>query len=257
MAKIITITIRKGGSAKTTTAVNLASALAKHGKKVLLVDLDSQANASMGLGIVEPDNNIARALDGEITAKDAIIQVGDFWLLPSTPDLTSNEVSMSKTLAPQDYYATKLLLDPIKGDFDYIIIDTPPSGGILTYNALLASDGVIMPMQAQVYAVQGLHQALEIINGAKKANPNLELLGVLPTMVNERTNIGSLLLEKLRTNEDGLTCLDPIPYTIKLTESNAVCKSLIDYEPTNKASLAYNELAKKIIRHYNQDKINN
>ena len=252
MAKIITITIRKGGSAKTTTAVNLASALAKQGKRVLLVDLDSQANASMGLGIVEPDKNIARALDGEMTAKDAIIQVGDFWLLPSTPDLTSNEVSMSKSLAPQDYYATRFLLEPIKTDYDFIIIDTPPSGGILTYNALLASDGVIMPTQAQVYAVQGLQQALEIIYGAKKANPSLELLGILPTMVNERTNIGSLLLEKLRTNGDGIPCLDPIPYTIKLTESNAVCKTLIDYEPKNKASLAYFELANNIINHYKE-----
>ena len=97
MAKIITITIRKGGSAKTTTAVNLASALAKLSKKVLLVDLDSQANASMGLGVFEPENNIARVLDGDITAKEAVVQVADFWLLPSTTDLTSNEVSMSKT----------------------------------------------------------------------------------------------------------------------------------------------------------------
>lgn len=252
MAKIITITIRKGGSAKTTTAVNLASALAKQGKRVLLVDLDSQANASMGLGVIEPENNIARVLDGEITAKDAIIQVVDFWLLPSTPDLTSNEVSMSKSLAPQDYYATRFLLEPIKNDYDFIIIDTPPSGGILTYNALLASDGVIMPTQAQVYAVQGLQQALEIIYGAKKAKPDLELLGILPTMVNERTNIGSLLLDRLRTNGDGIPCLAPIPYTIKLTESNAVCKTLIDYEPKNKASLAYIELANYIIKHYQE-----
>ena len=252
MAKIITITIRKGGSAKTTTAVNLASALAKLSKKVLLVDLDSQANASMGLGVFEPENNIARVLDGDITAKEAVVQVADFWLLPSTTDLTSNEVSMSKTLAPQDYYATKFALESLKDDYDFIIIDTPPSGGILTYNALLASDGVIMPTQAQVYAVQGLRQALEIINGAKKAKPDLELLGILPTMVNERTNIGSLLLERLRANEDKIPCLDPIPYTIKLTESNAVCKTLIDYEPKNRASLAYIALANNIINHYKE-----
>ena len=122
----------------------------------------------------------------------------------------------------------------------------------MTYNALLASDGVIMPTQAQVYAVQGLRQALEIINGAKKAKPDLELLGILPTMVNERTNIGSLLLERLRANEDKIPCLDPIPYTIKLTESNAVCKTLIDYEPKNRASLAYIALANNIINHYKE-----
>lgn len=245
MGKIITTMIRKGGSGKTTTAVNLASGLAKHGKKVLLVDLDSQANASLALRVADSEQNIARVLGGKMGIADAIQPVKDIYLLASTPELADYEPALT---AQFNLHAIKNYLDTVKDDFDYIVIDTPPSEGILTRNGLVASDFVLIPAQAQTLAIKGILQALELIESVKQTNPNLALLGILPTMLQANTNVGELFMEQLKDDYADKLLPYPIPLTIKATESQLVGKPLLDYEPNHTASKAYKDLAEHIIK---------
>ena len=245
MGKIITIMIRKGGSGKTSTAVNLASALAKQGKKVLLVDLDSQANAGLGLGVVDETNNIASVLGGSISINDATHQVGDIYLIPSSSELANYENALT---AQADLYAIKSLLDPIKNSYDYIIIDTPPSDGIITRNALVASDYALIPAQAQTFAIKGLQQALDLLAKVKERyNPDLELAGIVPTMLQANTNVGVLFMSQLKGDYQDKILPYAIPLTVKITESQLVGQPILNTEPTHPASTAYIDLAKYII----------
>lgn len=244
MGKIITITIRKGGSGKTSTAVNLASGLAKQGKKVLLVDLDSQANAGIALGVADDVNNIATVLGGK-DINEAIRQVGDLYLVPSSNDLSGYE---SQLTANSDLYAIKDRLDPIKNDYDYIILDTPPSDGIMTRNALVASDYALIPAQAQTFAIKGLQQALELTQTIiDKYNPNLKLAGILPTMWQGNTNVGNLFIEQLKDEYKDKLLPFSIPLTIKVTESQLVGQPILDYDPSHPTSKIYLDLANYII----------
>lgn len=253
MAKVITITIRKGGSGKTTTAVNLASGLAKSKKKVLLVDLDSQANATIAVGVQpesETANNISGVLDGKVKAADAIQPVYDFFLLAGTPELSNNEQLLTANLTPTSFLKMKTVLEPVLNDYDYIIIDTPPSNGILTYNGLVACDGAIIPAQAQTFAIKGIQQAIELMDNARAMNPKITLLGILPTMLQAATNVGSLVTQQLKTDYGDTVLPFAVPLTIKATESQLVRKPLLDYEPSHPASEAYRGLANHIIKHY-------
>ena len=225
MAKIIATVIRKGGSGKTNTAINLASGLAKQGKRVLLVDLDSQANASEALRISDSERNIASVLSGRLTIADY------------EPRLTANF----------NLHAVKSLLEQVKPHFDYIVLDTPPSDGILTRNGLVASDLVIIPTQAHYLAVKGLHKAMELLDDVRQVNPSLELIGILPTMLQHGTNVGELFMEQLQSDYADKVLQQAIPLTIKVTESQLVGQPLLDYAPEHKASEAYIELAKHII----------
>lgn len=245
MGKIITIMIRKGGSGKTSTAVNLASGLAKQGKKVLLLDLDSQANAGLGLGITDEVNNIANVLGGKISINDATHQVGDVYLIPSSSELANYENALT---AQVEVFAIKSLLEPIKNSYDYIIIDTPPSDGIITRNALVASDYALIPAQAQTFAIKGLQQALELLGKVKERyNPSLELAGIVPTMLQANTNVGGLFIEQLKGDYQGKLLPYAIPLTVKITESQLIGKPILDYEPNHQASRAYLGLAQYII----------
>lgn len=247
MAKIISTVIRKGGSGKTTTAINLASGLAKQGKRVLLVDLDSQANASEALRISDSDRNIAAVFSGRLTISDAIQPAKDFYLLASTAELADYEPRLTASF---NLHAVKNLLEQVRPSFDYIILDTPPSDGILTRNGLVASDLVIIPTQAHYLAVKGLYKALELIDDVKQVNPNLELIGILPTMLQQGTNVGDLFMEQLQTDYADKLLPYAIPLTIKVTESQLVGQPLLDYAPEHKASEAYTDLAKHIIKKY-------
>lgn len=253
MAKVITITIRKGGSGKTTTAVNLASSLAKLEKKVLLVDLDSQANATIAVGVqpeLETEKNISGVLDGKVKATEAIQPVYDFFLLAGTPELSNNEQLLTANLTPTSFLKMKTVLQPILDDYDYIIIDTPPSNGILTYNGLVACNGAIIPAQAQTFAIKGIQQAIELMDNARAMNPKITLLGILPTMLQANTNVGSLVTQQLKTDYEDKVLPFAVPLTIKATESQLVRKPLLDYEPSHPASEAYRGLANYIIKHY-------
>lgn len=249
MAKVITITLRKGGSGKTTTAVNLASSLAKHNKRVLLIDLDPQANATASLGIDEVSlPNIAEALQGTKSLKDVIAnQPSNFDIVPSNQILAQLEASMATD--PAKYAGVlKHHIEQVKPSYDYILIDTPPSESMLTVTALVASDYAIIPTQAHYLAMHGLQQALELINRVKQGyGANVEILGIVPTMVQTNTNIADLFLEQVGADYGDLLLPYPIPHTIKITESQLAGEPITEYEPHHPASTAYNKLAKHII----------
>lgn len=245
MGKVLTVTIRKGGSGKTSTAVNLASGLAKQGKKVLVVDLDSQANAGIALGVSDELSNVATVLGKGCSINEAVRPVGDLYLVPSSGDLSGYENQLTAT---SDLYAIKDRLDPIKGDYDYIILDTPPSDGIMTRNALVASDYALIPAQAQTFAIKGLQQALELTQTIKeKYNPTLELVGILPTMWQGNTNVGNIFIEQLQDEYKDKLLPFAIPLTIKITESQLVGQPILDYDPNHPTSKIYLDLAKYII----------
>ena len=247
MAKIIATVIRKGGSGKTTTAINLASGLAKQGKRVLLVDLDSQANASEALRVADSERNIASVLSGRLTIADAIQPAKDFYLLASTAELADYEPRLTASF---NLHAVKSLLEQVSSQFDYIVLDTPPSDGILTRNGLVASDLVIIPTQAHYLAIKGLYKALELIDDVRQVNPSVELIGILPTMLQQGTNVGELFIEQLTNDYADKLLPYAIPLTIKVTESQLVGQPLLDYAPEHKASEAYTDLAKHIITRY-------
>lgn len=248
MATVITVTLRKGGSGKTTTAVNLASGLAKHGKKVLLVDLDPQANATLSLGIDSVNSpNIADVLQGIKQVQHVINDpVKGFDLIPSNEVLAQVEATMASDHAT---YAlvVKNAIAPLQAKYDYILIDTPPSESMLTVSALVASDYALIPTQAHYLAMHGLQQALDLITRVKEGyGANVEILGIVPTMVQTGTNIADLFIEQVKSDYGELVLPYPIPHSIKLTESQLAGQPIIDYDPKHPASIAYMQLAKHI-----------
>ena len=250
MGKIISVFIRKGGSGKTTTAINLASGLAKKGKKVLLVDLDTQANATLGLQAIDDTKNIGKVLSDKMPAKDAIKHLGEFDILPATTDLVDNEQELTIKVNPNSFYKVKSVLEPIKNLYDYIIIDTAPSQGILGYNAILATDGAIIPVEMQTLATKGLSQTLDLIDSVQPQNPTLELIGILPTKVQARTNLAVVLTDDLKTRYKDKVLPMSVPFTVKVPEAQLLGKSLLDYDPASDASKAYEELAQHVINYY-------
>src|SRR3712207_6796448 len=203
MARKIAVTLRKGGSGKTTTAVNLAAALHRKGKKVLLVDLDPQANATLAVGI-DPTTlpkNINHLFTRIDTTPDEVVTYTTFGLalLPSHPELAQTESGMKATQVGM----LRGLLNPFEDAYDIIIIDTPPSESYLTVNALAAADEVIIPLQAHYLALQGLAQALTQVDQVRNGlNPQLKIAGILPTLVNARTNISRTVLEEVKRSEE-------------------------------------------------------
>lgn len=248
MAKVITVTLRKGGSGKTTTAVNLASSLAKHGKRVLLLDLDPQANATASLGL----DNANLPVIAEVLAGTKQIQhvINDpakgFDLIPSNQVLAQIEATMATD--PLKYAnVIKDQLAPIMTRYDYIIIDTPPSESMLTISALVASDYALIPTQAHYLAMHGLQQAIDLIARVKDSyGANVVILGIVPTMVQTGTNMADLFLEQVKSDYPKLLLPYSVPHTIKITESQLAGEPITDYEPQHPASLAYLELAKYI-----------
>ena len=250
MGKVISVYIRKGGSGKTTTAINLASGLAKEGKKVLLVDMDSQYNATISLGVYEPEKDIKTVLDGNSTVQDSIVEVAGFYLLPGSGELQNNEANAIN----DGFILARIqnMLEPIKNEYDYIIIDTPPASHMLVYSALNASDAVIIPAQVHVLSVKGTRQALSMIDDVEKfTKREVDLIGILPTMLQTHTNVGELLLEQLKKLYGSKVLPFSIPMTVRVIESQSVGQPLLDYAPENSASEAYRKLAKFVIKRYN------
>lgn len=248
MAKKIAITLKKGGSGKTTTAINLASALALKGKKTLLVDLDPQANATLALGInpLELTRNINDLFTNiEVTPDEAIVTTNyGLDILPSHPDLAITEAGMQATQVG----AIRGLLEPLEGRYEYIIIDTPPSESYLTINALAYVDSVIIPLQAHFLALQGLNQAYESIAKVQRGlNPNLRVDGILPTMVNKRTNISSIVLDQAKANYGDMIYPIQVDYSVRHSEATLAGLPIVIYDPTHSGAEAYNQLAEKVL----------
>ena len=247
MARKIAVTLRKGGSGKTTTAVNLATALHLQGKRVLLVDLDPQANATLAVGI-DPTtlpkhvNHLFTTID---TAPAEVVTTTTFGLplLPSHPDLALTESGMKATQVGM----LRGLLDPLEQTYEFIIIDTPPSESYLTVNALAAADEVIIPLQAHYLALQGLAQALTQIEQVRNGlNPRLVVAGILPTLVNARTNISRAVLDEVKCNYAELLYPIGIEYSVKHSEASLAGLPIVIYDSHHQGAQAYMELARRL-----------
>mgnify|MGYP001579552900 CR=1 FL=1 len=248
MAKKIAIKIRQGGSGKTTTAVNLATALHMLGKHVLLVDLDSQANStqSVGLDIKSLPLTLANILTDIGISSRQVITKTSFGLsvLPSHPSLSHIEMSMSLSKIGE----IKKVLTEIENDYDFIIMDTPPSESFLVVAALVASDEVIIPMEAHFLPMFGLQKTIQEIEQIKSGlNPTLKIISILATKVEGHTNLAKSVLEEVKKNYPDLLFPMVIPKSVKVSEAPATGKPIVLSDPKHPASVAYMELAKLLI----------
>lgn len=248
MAHIIAVTLRKGGSGKTTTAINLATALQQKGQRVLLVDLDPQANATISVGIdpLTLEKNLNHLfIDYDIQPQDVIAQT-DFglFLLPSHPDLAETEAGMKAT----QIGLLKGILAPLEEQYDFIVIDTPPSESYLTVNSLAAANEVIVPLQTHYLAMRGLQEVMDEIEHVRRGlNPKLKVAGILPTMVNVRTNIAKTVLDAVRGQYQDLVYPFQIDFSIRHTEASLAGRPIVLYDPHHQGAQAYIRLAETFL----------
>ncbi len=256
MGKIIALVNQKGGVGKTTSSINLAASLGYYKKKTLLIDLDPQGNSTTGVGVSKTDytNSIYEMLKDQASAKDVIIKTKfkNLYLIPATINLAGIDFElMEMSKADPEFVRGRQLkkhLDEIKDMFDYIIIDCPPSLGILTTNALTAADSVIIPVQCEFFALEGIMQLLNTIMLAQKnINPTLQIEGVLLTMLDSRTNLGLEVVEDIRSYFKERVYETIIPRLVKLSEAPSHGKPIISYEPQSRGAEAYLNLAKEVI----------
>lgn len=248
MARKLAITLRKGGSGKTTTAVNLAAGLHLYHKRVLLVDLDPQANATLAVGIdpMTLPKNINHLFTTIDTTPREIVTTTSFGLplLPSHPDLALTESGMKATQVGM----LRSLLEPLENDYDVIVIDTPPSESYLAVNALAVADEVIIPLQAHYLALQGLAQALTQVEQVKNGlNPKLTVAGILPTLVNARTNISRAVLDEVKRSYPELLYPFGIEYSVKHSEASLAGQPIVLYDPEHQGAQAYLALARRFL----------
>lgn len=249
--KILAIINQKGGVGKSTTAVNLAAALGAAGKEVLLVDLDPQGNATSGYGIDKRDIDqcVYNVLLGETPVEDVILaQVGTgVDVLPSTISLAGAEVELVNEMAREN--RLKNALGSLRGRYDYILIDCPPSLGLLTINALVAADKLLIPIQCEFYALEGVTKLLDSMKRVKSVlNPSLDIYGIVLTMYDARTNLSKQVVDEVRSFFGDTVFETVIPRTVKLSEAPSYGQPVLDYAPENKGTEAYNELAQEVIK---------
>ncbi|GAX89133.1 ParA family protein [Effusibacillus lacus] len=249
MARIIAVANQKGGVGKTTTAVNLGACLASLGKRVLLVDIDPQGNTTSGVGINKADVNscIYDVLINEVDAKEAIqaTQIDGLHIIPATIQLAGAEIELVPTISRE--VRLRKALQPMKSKYDYIIIDCPPSLGLLTVNALTASDSVLIPIQCEYYALEGLSQLLNTIRLVQKhLNTKLEIEGVLLTMLDARTNLGIQVIEDVKKYFREKVYHTIIPRNVRLSEAPSHGQPIIAYDPKSRGAEVYMDLAKEV-----------
>ena len=256
MGKVIALVNQKGGVGKTTTSINLSPSLAFLGKKVLLIDLDPQGNTTTGIGINKGDieRSVYDVLTSRCTTVDAMVKTKykRLYVLPATINLAGLDIELLEKSQTEPGFAKgaqlKQHLEEVQEHFDYIIIDCPPSLGLITTNALTASDSVIIPVQCEFFALEGIMQLLKTIRLAQKQlNPNLDIEGVLLTMLDSRTNLGFEVVDDIRKFFKEKVYNTIIPRLIRLTEAPSHGEPIIVYDPKSKGAEAYLNLAKEVI----------
>ena len=250
MGKIIVIGNQKGGVGKTTTAINLSAFLALEGKKVLLVDIDPQGNASSGIGVERSKikKTIYDSLINQVPIQEVLIpsQIKNLDVLPSTLQLAGAEIELVNYISREN--RLKQLLRTIREDYNYIIIDTPPSLGLLTLNALNAADSVIIPVQCEYYALEGIGQLLNTITLVKEnLNPNLAIEGILLTMYDVRNNLSKEVAEEIEKHFHGSVFQSVIPRNVRLSEAPSYGQPIVLYEAKSRGAQAYQKLAREVI----------
>jgi len=250
MSRVICIANQKGGVGKTTTAVNLSASLAVAEKKTLLIDIDPQGNATSGLGVSgeESSQSIYHALIDQVAIKSLLrdTQLDFLKIIPSNINLIGAEVELVPF--PDREVRLKKALEEIRGEFDFVIIDCPPSLGLLTVNSLTAADSVLIPLQCEYYPMEGLTQLLNTIELIKKnLNPTLDVEGILLTMFDKRNNLSRQVAEEVRSHFGPLVFNAVIPRNVRLSECPSFGKPIILYDVDSRGSESYLELAKEIL----------
>lgn len=250
MAKVISVTNQKGGVGKTTTSINLSASLVKRGKRILLLDMDPQGNASVGLGVDTAglESTIYDVLLGEATAKEAIVATeSGVDVMTANGDLAGAQVELLNEIGRE--LRLKKALDSVMGEYDYIFIDCPPALNVLTINALVASNSVMIPMQCEYFALEGLSALISTIRAIRETlNPSLKIEGLLRTMFDKRNSLSGEVSRQLETHFGKKVYETVIPRNVRLAEAPSYGEPAISYSPKSKGARAYGLLADEMLK---------
>lgn len=251
MAQIIALANQKGGVGKTTTSVNLGAALAQAGQRVLLVDIDAQGNATSGSGIDKSElerDSYDVIIDGA-PLHEVIVPTDNYDLVPATIQLSGAEIELADKKERE--YRLKAALATVADDYDFILIDNPPALGLLTVNAFTAADAILIPVQTEFYALEGLGQLLNTIELVRQQfNPDLDIAGILLTMYDGRTNLAKQVAEEVRNYFGDKVYETVIPRTVRLSEAPSYGQAIIDFDPRSVGAQVYTELAQEVLKQY-------